>query len=44
MIRYVENTNAPRYLLLTECSMGDNIAAANPDKKCCACAACAART
>ena len=32
MIRYVENTNAPRYLLLTECSMGDNIAAANPDK------------
>ncbi len=32
MIRYVENTNAPRYLLLTECSMGDNVAAANPDK------------
>jgi len=32
MIRYVEQTNAPRYLLLTECSMGDNIAAANPDK------------
>ncbi len=32
MIRYVENTPAPRYLLLTECSMGDNIAAANPDK------------
>ncbi|HEY3291866.1 MAG TPA: quinolinate synthase NadA, partial [Anaerolineae bacterium] len=25
-------TKAPRYLLLTECSMGDNIAAANPDK------------
>ena len=26
--------NAPgRYLLLTECSMGDNIAAANPDKE-----------
>ncbi len=22
----------PHYLLLTECSMGDNIAAANPDK------------
>jgi quinolinate synthase len=32
MIRYVETTSAPRYLLLTECSMGDNIAAANPDK------------
>jgi quinolinate synthase len=33
MIRYVEQTNAPRYLLLTECAMGDNIAAANPDKE-----------
>jgi quinolinate synthase len=33
MIRYIENTKAPRYLLLTECSMGDNIAAANPDKE-----------
>jgi len=33
MIKYVENTNAPRYLLLTECSMGDNIVAANPDKE-----------
>ncbi|MDX1389375.1 MAG: quinolinate synthase NadA [Acidobacteriota bacterium] len=33
MIRYVEQTDAPRYLLLTECSMGDNIAAANPDKE-----------
>ena len=32
MIRYIEQTDAPRYLLLTECSMGDNIAAANPDK------------
>jgi quinolinate synthase len=32
MIRYVTNTSAPRYLLLTECSMGDNIAAANPEK------------
>ncbi len=32
MIRFVEDTNAPRYLLLTECSMGDNVAAANPDK------------
>jgi quinolinate synthase len=33
MIRYVEQTKAPRYLLLTECSMGDNIAAAHPDKE-----------
>jgi quinolinate synthase len=33
MIKYVEETNAPRYLLLTECAMGDNIAAANPDKE-----------
>jgi quinolinate synthase len=33
MIRYVEQTHAPRYLLLTECSMGDNIMAANPDKE-----------
>ena len=33
MIRYVENTAAPRYLLLTECAMGDNVAAANPDKE-----------
>ncbi len=32
MIRYVEETDAPRYLLLTECSMGDNISASNPDK------------
>jgi quinolinate synthase len=32
MIKYVAKTEAPRYLLLTECSMGDNIAAANPDK------------
>jgi quinolinate synthase len=33
MIKYVEKTAAPRYLLLTECAMGDNIAAANPDKE-----------
>ncbi len=32
MIQYVERTSAPRYLLLTECAMGDNVAAANPDK------------
>ena len=33
MIKYVEETKAPHYLLLTECSMGDNIAAENPDKE-----------
>ncbi|MSP14900.1 MAG: quinolinate synthase NadA [Chloroflexi bacterium] len=33
MTRYVERTAAPRYLLLTECAMGENIAAANPDKE-----------
>lgn len=33
MIKYVGRTNAPRYLLLTECSMGDNIVASNPDKE-----------
>jgi len=33
MIRYVEETAAPRYLLLTECAMGDNVAAENPDKE-----------
>jgi quinolinate synthase len=33
MARYVEQTSAPRYLLLTECAMGDNIAAANPEKE-----------
>lgn len=32
MIRFVQQSNAPHYLLLTECAMGDNIAAANPDK------------
>lgn len=32
MIRHIENTSAPHYLLLTECAMGDNIAAANPEK------------
>jgi len=32
MIRYVQQTKAPHYLLLTECAMGDNIAAANPEK------------
>ncbi len=33
MIKYVEQTTAPRYLLLTECAMGDNVAAANPEKE-----------
>jgi len=33
MIRHVQQTKAPHYLLLTECAMGDNVAAANPDKE-----------
>jgi quinolinate synthase len=33
MTKYVAQTKAPRYLLLTECAMGDNVAAANPDKE-----------
>lgn len=33
MIKKVEKSTAPCYLLLTECAMGDNIAAANPDKE-----------
>jgi quinolinate synthase len=33
MIKAVEKSKAKRYLLLTECSMGDNIVAANPDKE-----------
>ena len=33
MIRFVETSTAPRYLLLTECAMADNIAAARPDKQ-----------
>jgi len=33
MIQYVRDTGAPRYLLLTECSMGDNIIAENPEKE-----------
>jgi quinolinate synthase len=32
MIRFVKETKANRYLVLTECAMGDNIAAANPEK------------
>ncbi len=33
MIEYVRNTDAPYYLLLTECTMGDNIIAENPHKE-----------
>jgi quinolinate synthase len=33
MIDFVQRSKAPRYLLLTECSMGDNIIAENPDKE-----------
>ena len=33
MIEYVENSQAPQYLMLTECAMGDNVAAANPHKE-----------
>jgi quinolinate synthase len=33
MIDYVKNVAAPRYLLLTECAMGDNIAAENPERE-----------
>ena len=32
MIRFVEESNAANYLILTECSMGDNIIAEHPDK------------
>ncbi len=33
MVRYVREVDAARYLLLTECSMGDNIAAENPNRE-----------
>ena len=33
MVRHVSQSKAKRYLLLTECSMGDNIAAENPGKE-----------
>ena len=33
MMKYVADSKAPRYLLLTECSMADNIMGANPDKE-----------
>ena len=33
MIRYVAEVSAPRYLLLTECAMADNVIASMPDKE-----------
>ncbi len=33
MVKHVKQTSARRYLLLTECAMGENIAAADPDKE-----------
>ena len=33
MIRFIERSGAARYLVLTECAMGDNIAAAHPEKE-----------
>ena len=33
LIEKIEQSDAPNYLLLTECAMGDNIAAANPEKE-----------
>ncbi len=33
MIKYVQSTKAPQFLVLTECAMGDNIASANPEKE-----------
>ena len=33
MTRFIQESSAPQYLLLTECSMGDNIAAALPEKE-----------
>lgn len=33
MTEFVRNTNAPHYMILTECSMADNIIADNPDKE-----------
>ncbi|MCH7588042.1 MAG: quinolinate synthase NadA [Chloroflexi bacterium] len=32
MINFVQDSQAPHYLMLTECAMGDNVAAANPQK------------
>lgn len=32
MVKHVKTSGAPRYLILTECSMADNVIAENPDK------------
>lgn len=32
MVQHVKQSKAPHFLILTECSMGDNIIAENPDK------------
>jgi quinolinate synthase len=33
MMKYVADSRAPRFLLLTECSMADNIVGANPERE-----------
>ena len=33
IIHYIRNNNLPKYLLLTECAMGDNIQAENPNRE-----------
>ena len=33
MIHFVQESSAKQFMLMTECSMGDNIAAENPDKE-----------
>ena len=33
MVKYVDETDAPRLLLVTECSMSDNVQEAHPDKE-----------
>ncbi len=33
MVKHVKQSGAKRFLLLTECAMGDNVAAENPDKE-----------
>ena len=33
IVKYVRENDAPQYLILTECSMGDNIIAENPTKE-----------
>lgn len=33
MIKYIQNNNLQQYLLLTKCTMGDNIHAENPNRE-----------